>query len=315
MSNKDARFLSKVACWYYNDDLNQEEIARRTRLSRSTVSRLLRRARKEGIVSITVNFPDATESSLEQRLEEVFHLKEAVVASSNYSQDLMALLGRAAAAYLQRAIQPGDNVGIAWGHTLWHTVTSMRGTTIRDVSCVQLTGGVGNSSNRIDASEHVRTLAARIGGKPYVLHAPFHVDSEEVLHTIGAVPVIAEVLEKMKHLNMAVVSLGSLDADAGLIRHSVFPPEAVRTAAAMGAVGEMCGRLYDDQGNLDIRLPGKVPFGISLEELQQVDHVVGVAGGMSKVPAILAALKNGLINVLITDSPTAEALVARVKQR
>jgi dihydroxyacetone kinase-like protein len=49
-------------------------------------------------------------------------------------------------------------------------------------------------------------------------------------------------------------------------------------------------------------------IGIDLVKLRACRRVVGVAGGAQKVPAILGALRGGLIDVLITDQHTAEAL-------
>jgi DNA-binding transcriptional regulator LsrR (DeoR family) len=50
-------------------------------------------------------------------------------------------------------------------------------------------------------------------------------------------------------------------------------------------------------------------IGITLEQLKQTRRVVGIAGGPEKSPAILGALRGKLINVLITDSLTAEKLL------
>jgi DNA-binding transcriptional regulator LsrR (DeoR family) len=49
-------------------------------------------------------------------------------------------------------------------------------------------------------------------------------------------------------------------------------------------------------------------IGIDLVKLRACKRVVGVAGGVQKVNAILGALRGGLIDVLITDQRTAEAL-------
>jgi lsr operon transcriptional repressor len=37
--------------------------------------------------------------------------------------------------------------------------------------------------------------------------------------------------------------------------------------------------------------------------------VVGVSGGITKAEAILAALRSGILNVLITDEATAKAIM------
>jgi DNA-binding transcriptional regulator LsrR (DeoR family) len=51
-------------------------------------------------------------------------------------------------------------------------------------------------------------------------------------------------------------------------------------------------------------------IGIDLVTLKSTPRVVGIAGGESKVPAILASLKARWLNVLITDRRTADQLLA-----
>ena len=49
----------------------------------------------------------------------------------------------------------------------------------------------------------------------------------------------------------------------------------------------------------------------SLEDLRKLENVIGVAGGPSKVDAILAALRGGYLDILITDEDTAQVLLER----
>lgn len=50
-------------------------------------------------------------------------------------------------------------------------------------------------------------------------------------------------------------------------------------------------------------------IGLTLEEAKQIPTRVGVAFGEEKVTAIQTAISTGIINVLITDSLTAESIV------
>ncbi|MXD03565.1 hypothetical protein FQ005_26020, partial [Escherichia coli] len=47
----------------------------------------------------------------------------------------------------------------------------------------------------------------------------------------------------------------------------------------------------------------------STDQLQKAKKVIGVAGGEEKYEGILASLKSGLLNVLITDFDTAIKLL------
>lgn len=50
-------------------------------------------------------------------------------------------------------------------------------------------------------------------------------------------------------------------------------------------------------------------IGVGLDELRGMSNVVGVAGGVEKVAAIRGAIRGGLIDALVTDEPTAQALL------
>ena len=62
--------LVNVARLYYEDELSQQEIAVRLGKSRPTVSRMLKAARSQGIVTIDIRAPSNRSRSLELALEE-----------------------------------------------------------------------------------------------------------------------------------------------------------------------------------------------------------------------------------------------------
>ena len=76
----------------------------------------------------------------------------------------------------------------------------------------------------------------------------------------------------------------------------------------LGAVGDICFRFYNLEGQPIKSSLMKRVIGIDLDKLRACNSVVGVAGGMEKMQAILGALRGGLIDVLITDQRTGEAL-------
>ena len=51
-------------------------------------------------------------------------------------------------------------------------------------------------------------------------------------------------------------------------------------------------------------------IGLDLEQMQRINLVIGVAGGMAKLRAIPPALKGQLVDVLVTDHVTAQQLLA-----
>jgi DNA-binding transcriptional regulator LsrR (DeoR family) len=80
---------------------------------------------------------------------------------------------------------------------------------------------------------------------------------------------------------------------------------------ARGALGDICLRFFDEQGQRVMTPLDERVIGIRPEQLRMVARSVGIAGGQRKHEAIRGALAGGWINVLITDLGTAEALIAR----
>ena len=74
-------------------------------------------------------------------------------------------------------------------------------------------------------------------------------------------------------------------------------------------MGSICLRFFDEHGaRVESDVDRRV-IGVTLEQLRKADRSVGIAGGARKYDAIHGALKGAWINVLITDSTTAERLL------
>ena len=108
-----------------------------------------------------------------------------------------------------------------------------------------------------------------------------------------------------------LLTVGDMSADATIFRHGIVPSSLIAPLKAKGAVANMLCYFVDAAGRLvDHEVNGRV-MAIGLDVVSQVPNVVLAAGGKRKVAAILAALKAVSTNVLITDSDTATALLAK----
>jgi lsr operon transcriptional repressor len=82
---------------------------------------------------------------------------------------------------------------------------------------------------------------------------------------------------------------------------------AVRKA---GAVGSILGIFIDQHGQpLDISINRRVIGFQDMAALRSIPSVMAVAGGVKKAPAIRAALRGGYLDILITDTITATAVL------
>jgi DNA-binding transcriptional regulator LsrR (DeoR family) len=76
----------------------------------------------------------------------------------------------------------------------------------------------------------------------------------------------------------------------------------------LGAAGEVAGWVYDSTGRyMDFGINNRTG-GVRVEPGRDA-MVIGIAAGSAKVGAIRAALSGNILNGLITDETTAEALL------
>ncbi len=308
----ELRLMAKVARLYHGLGLRQTEIVDRLNLSQSTISRLLKRAEREGIVRITVAVPSGAYPEIEEALQERFGLKDAIVVDGDEDDERVARdLGAAAAFYLETTVQPREMIGISsWSAALLAMVDAMS-PRAAGATVVQILGGIGNPAAEVHATQLTRRLANLVGGEARLLPAPGVVGSAEAKRVLMKDRYVAEAVEAMRAVSLALVGIGGLEPSRLLASSgNVFSPEELHTLSKLGAVGDICLHFFDALGR-PVRTPlNDRVIGMDLQDLKRPARVVGIAGGKRKVTAILGALRGNWINVLITDRSTADALLA-----
>ena len=309
----ELRLMTKVARLYYSHGLRQTDIVGRLNISQSTVSRLLRRAEREGIVRVNINVPSGTHTELEESLQSLYNLQDVIVVDCvDDDEQIVRDLGAAAAFYLETTLQPGTVLGISsWSAALLAMVNAMNPSQ-RAAGCkvVQILGGVGNPGAEVHATHLTRRLANLIGGTAVHLPAPGVVGSVEARRVLLKDRFVHEALSVMKTVNLALVGIGGLEPSRLLASSgNVFSPRELRSLSALGAVGDICLHFFDADGEpVNTPLHDRV-ISMDLEDLQRVERVIGIAGGLRKLAAIRGAVRGHRVNVLITDHLTAQALI------
>ena len=310
----EIRLTAKVARMYYDQGIRQQEITERLGIHQSRVSRLLKRAREANIVRISVATPAGFFPDMEEALESRFQLKEAVVIDSDGDEERVVRdLGAAAAYYLETTIKPQMNLGISsWSRSLFSMVDALHPSSAGvGGKVVQILGGVGNPSTQYQAMLLAQRLAGLIGASPVLLQAPGIVGSAEAKAVLVGDASVQEAASLFSQLDLALVGIGSLQPSSLLASSgNSFSEGERRKLHEAGAVGDICFQYIDAQGKpVPSALMSRV-IGIDLKTLKRTPRVVGIAGGESKIPAMLASLRGKWINVLITDRATAQALIS-----
>jgi deoxyribonucleoside regulator len=309
----DREKLSKVieaAKLYYLLDYNQNEIAKILGISRPTVSRLLQQAKSEGIVQITIMDPTEDVDNLALQLEKKFNLKKVIVASIPQFENhiIKNYLGEKAALYLHEIVKDHDIIGVTWGTTLYHIAVELKQKFVKDVKVVQLKGGVSHAETNTYASEILYLFGKAYNTTPHNLPLPAIVDHVVVKQAMEADRHIHKILELGKKANIAVFTMGSIKKDSLLFQMGYFT-ESDQKALNEKAVGDICSRFFDKDGEVCNESLNERTLGVKLEDLRNKEYSILVAGGPNKIEGIYGALKGNYANVLITDQFSAKFLL------
>ena len=312
-TNEELRLLVKVARFYYEDGLNQDAITARLGLSRSKVSRLMAQARESGVVQITVVEPEDLFVDMESELQERFGLQEALVVGAQPGDaqgHVSRAVGSAAAGYVTRAISSRSTIGMCWGDTLRYMVSGMAAHRFPGAEVVQIIGGIGQPDAEVHATELCRTMARALDCRLTLLPVPGIVADQRTREALLADVHVQRAVEAFDDLDIAFVGIGAPTTDSVTMRDgSIISRAELDDLLRKGTVGDIALRYYDVEGKcLESEINERI-IGMTLEQIKRVPRVVGVSGGPQKVAAIRAALAGQLINVLITDSVTAEKLL------
>ncbi len=297
------------ASWlYYQEGLTQGDIATQMGVSRASVNAYLADARTRGIVSIEID-PDRFRAlSLAQAMQDHFGLTDClVIPSEGGDSPLIDRLGSAAAQVLSRLARSADTIAVTWGRTVLAMASRVDRAGLQDLRVVQATGGTTAKIPWTPEACATR-LAESMGARCIPISAPAIVSSPDMRALLLREPVVAEQMAVLAQANRIVLGISSLRPES-TIHSSGFFDDVAMHAHYHAAVGSIAGRLIDAQGQpVDGPLEGRT-IGIDLGGLRSVPCRIGVAGGMDKVQAILAALRGQFINVMVTDSDTARAIL------
>lgn len=308
----ELRLMTKVAHLYHERDLNQSEIAAQLELSQATVSRLLARAKREQIIKTIISVPPGAYPDLEETLQTMYHLKDAIVVDGVENQDPIREIGAAAAYYMETTLNQREIIGISsWSSALLAMIDAMRPVTHgTEAQVIQILGGVGNPNAEVHAVRLTSRLATMVNGKSKFLPVPGVVGSADSTRVLLNDPFTHEVVSLFDKVTLALVGIGAVEPSPLLASSgNIFSPEELNMLREKGAVGDVCLRFFDSSGKPVLTPLNDRVIGMSLEQLRQVKRTVGIAGGPRKVGAIRGALKGGWVNVLITDRFTAEKLL------
>ncbi|MDO4522133.1 MAG: sugar-binding domain-containing protein [Eubacteriales bacterium] len=295
---------------YYEKNMTQQQIASEMNISRMKVSRLLQKARDEGIVRITIDY-SGIYPELEERIADKYTLKKVMVIESSSEAGAKEEVASGAANYLVNRLREGMTIAVGWGTTLKLVPDKIAMSREINVLFVPMIGGHGQSELDSHASSIAADFAKKMGGHAYSLIAPAFVANAEERRIFLQNEQVQQVLGEAQHADCAVFSLGNPLAEGNSIGKSGYISQKdweelkgenaicdVISTVFLNGEGEECCKDITDRC---IALHG--------DELKRIPEKICIVQGKEKAKAVSVALKSGFIDVLVIDKEIAENLV------
>ncbi|RBP11396.1 deoxyribonucleoside regulator [Roseiarcus fermentans] len=303
---------ARAAWLYYQEDRTQGEIAQELRVSRSTVTRLLQRAKAEGLVRISLNVTAGTFEA-ERALERAWGLERArIVPDAADEATQQRWLGHAAAELLVQMVGDDAIVAVAGGATLLAMADALVGQhPLAGAQVVAMTGGLYNATPGADANDVTRRLGQCFAAPARPLLAPVSVRDEATALGLANDPGVRSALDLARKASLAVYGFGAAPGDSTLFRLGHITPDQQAFLRARGAVGDIACRWIDRDGQPVAPPPSIHPIGLSLDELKGIPQRLAVGGGALEQEVIHAGVRGGFVTTLVTDERNAGALLAK----
>jgi len=302
--------LLEAARLYYEHHLNQSQIAAKLEISRPGVSRILQEARDAGIVKIQIIDPNAHGTRLEAALRKKYGLQDVVVVPSDKDDAVIkSRMGSVLINLLDQMLIENITLGVSWGSTLQAATKHLKPRAIKNMTVVQLNGGVSKAELDTHATEIAGRMGENYSAIPYLMPLPAIVDTPELKQAIISDRHIAKTLKLAQEADISIFTIGAFGSKSVLVQADYFEEDEVRSLIQQGAVADICSRLIKADGSICSPELNARTIGIELDELKTKHHSIAIAGGSDKAQAIKAGLAGGYFTSLVTDEDVAKILL------
>jgi DNA-binding transcriptional regulator LsrR (DeoR family) len=301
LSIEQQSLLVYVAMQNLQYDRSALQLSDELGISRFKVGRMIDQARELGLVEVVPKISPLIDLDLSRKLKAAFGLEEAIVVipatgSDRHAREAIAI---AAAKHLVDYVREGSLLGVGPGRTIIELCNRVNVFPKCDI--VQLTGIATKAP--ADSIQSIFKLSTLSQGSMHPLHAPLLATSEEAAKAIISQPIVQEALLRIGKVDASVLTIGGLPR-ASLLADTLSEAGELAALLAKGAVAEMGTTVITGDGEILRDLDSRT-IGITTEQLRHVPYRVGLGGGESKRQAVLATLRAGLMDMIVTDAQSA----------
>ncbi|MCT4594364.1 MAG: hypothetical protein N4A57_08875 [Anaeromicrobium sp.] len=305
MDCEEHQLILDIAVMYYLEDMTQSQIAKEKLISRSKVSRLLKKARKKKIVDIKINYDSEAFDMLEAKIKSNFDV-ETVIITKTLKNEMKTLkeVCKVASLELTNYLRDDLTLGISWGRHLGMTAKYLVNHYYNNIRVIELFGAISYDMNQLDSNSVGRKICNKLNAILYPLPAPVCIFEPDARATIINTPIVKNALEKANECDLILTSIGTMDNDNLQVLWSNYLGEDIKDSVKKsGGVGFILARFFDKNGKfIECEINDSV-IGMSVENIHK-QNIFAIASGKRKSRPILAALRGGLLQTLVTDEET-----------
>ena len=296
------RLMIKAVWYYYIENYTQQNISDLLGVSRAKVISLLERARQNGVIQFRIRQEGDRRIQMEQKLTDRFGLKDVfTVPGAGTLANLNESIAQAAAMYILRRAADNAFINMGYGDTTSRILNHLATAAQVPLNVVSMAGGV----NYYLPNTNSNVFNARL----YLIPSPLLLSSASLRDSLRREPDVEEIFRMIPLSSMSVVGIGCLNDRATIVKSGILNNNDFTFLKMQGAVGDVLSHFLDKNGRVVSHdLEGRL-MSTPMDQLRTLDNVIGAAGGADKAEAILAVLRGGYLDMLITDEDTAQLLL------
>jgi DNA-binding transcriptional regulator LsrR (DeoR family) len=311
--------LVKVSKLYYLHHLNQSQIANVIHIHRTEISRMLKEAKRLGIVKVYVDTTFGSAKNVAEFFEQAFSLETALVVPDDQTgsyKESLEMLGLYTDSFLHSLIKNNTTIGLSWGQTLAVVADQFQSDVFpKNITVIPLIGGPRGS---LPAPYHANSIVHRFASKitdaiPYSLDTPALIRSKELKDELLDNPNVEKVISMWSNLDVAIFGIGSKESSGSKSWQQFYKETSFVSGLGKKAAGDILSQPFTAEGKI-LKSPNVNIISMSLDQLRKVHRRIGIAAGERKVSGILGALRAGLVTDLVTTYSTALAMKKVISQ-
>lgn len=306
--------MMSAAKQYYQLGLSQDVIAKNLYVSKSTVSRLIKKAVELGYIEFKINNFSEADEALQHEFLQTYgipcHILPSLVDSELVRlNDVCAF----AAEDIFSHLEDGEIIGVPWGQTIEYLAANILEPIdqYRDLKVCMINGFINGSIRSMRAIHIVEKLSSMLNATGYVMPCPLLVADQSVKRALLSDPSIRQISDLIQNVSTVIFSVGLCDLRNPQLRGMGI--DAADQLEACAGAGNLAGRTYDIDGvEIETNLYHRL-MSPRLATLAGAKKRLCIAVGDHKARPVLGLLRGGFITRLYTDTQTARAILKEHK--